>query len=151
MLVLQEVSMGANKDKTAVFGDYMGLFISDLYNFYENAGFEVKRAFLELVDEDILSFEKELLMSLGAFLQCILPALDDSNEDMLAKVNKILLKTEMIVGTSKLYGEIWKTILRSPRARVMSLKFLNEKIPRDVDDAAALNKEITVSRQAHRK
>ena len=146
--------MSQNRDigsDQAVFGNYMGLFISNLYNFYEGAGFEVKRDFLALVDEDILSFEQELLMSLGAFLQCILPALDDSNEEMVMKVHKILLRTEKIVGTSKLFGEIWKTIVRAPRARVMALKFLNERIPRDVDDASALNKDVAIERHAHRK
>lgn len=55
----------------------MALFISNLYNFYEGAGFEAKRAFLDLVEDHILSFEKELLTSLGAFLLCMVPALDD--------------------------------------------------------------------------
>ena len=85
-------------------------------------------------------------MSLGTFLQCILPALDDSNEDMLMKVHKILHRSEKIVGTAKLFGEIWKTVLRSPRTRVMGLKYLNDKIPRDVDEVAALNKEIEAER-----
>ena len=119
----------------------MGLFTSNLYNFYEGAGFEVKRDFLDLVEDHILSFEKELLMSLGAFLLCIVPALDDNNEEMVAKVHKILRKTEEIVGTSKLFGEIWKTMLRSPRARLMSIKYLDMKIPKDIDEAVALNND----------
>ena len=78
-------------------------------------------------------------MSLGSFLMCMIPALDDNSETQLALVHKILLKTEEIVGTTKLYGEIWKTMLRSPRAREMAIKYLDSKIPRDVDDLVALN------------
>ena len=63
--------------KTAVFGEDMGLFISNLYNFYQFADFQVKKKFLILVDKYFLRFEKELLISLGAFVLCIIPALDD--------------------------------------------------------------------------
>ena len=34
------------QQQPAVFGNDMGLFLSNLYNFYEVAGFDVKRAFL---------------------------------------------------------------------------------------------------------
>ena len=134
-----------------MFGEDMGLFTSNLYNFYESAGFEVKRAFLDLVDDHILSFEKELMMSLGAFLLCIIPALDDNNEEMVAKVHKILLKTEGIVGTSKLYGEIWKTMLRSTRAREMAIKYLDQKIPKNVDEAVQLNTVHREVKKPHNK
>ena len=90
-------------------------------------------------------------MSLGAFLLCIVPALDDNNEEMVSKVHKILCKTEEIVGTSKLFGEIWKTMLRSPRAREMAVKYLDIKIPKNIDEAVALNNEVRVERQVHKK
>lgn len=155
---MQEVSLAykstvdASSGDTPVFGNDMGLFISNLYNFYQIADFQVKRAFLEMIENDILSFEQELLMSLGAFLLCVLPALDDNNEEMLSKVNKILVKTEKIVGTSKMYGEIWKTMLRSGRAREMAIKYLESKIPRDIDEAVILNSnQGEEERPAHRK
>lgn len=119
----------------------MGLFVSNLYNFYQVADFQVKKKFLELVRNYILKFEKELLMSLSAFLLCMLPALDESNEEMIINVHDILRKTEKIVGTSKFFGEVWKTMLRSPRAREMAVKYLEVKVPRDIDEAAALNLE----------
>ena len=59
----------------------MGLFISNLYNFYQYGDFQVKKLFLILVDEYILRFEKELLISLSAFILCIVPALDEPNPD----------------------------------------------------------------------
>ena len=124
----------------AVFGEDMGLFISNLYNFFQFADFAVKRAFVELVKNYILKFEKELLISLGSFVLAIVPALDDNNSDMVFSIHEILYRAEEIVGTAKFYGEIWKTMLRSPRCRLTAIKFLDLKIPRNIDEAATLNK-----------
>ena len=93
-----------------------------------------------LVDKYILRFEKELLVSLSAFVLCIVPALDDQNDEMVTKIHHILHRTEKIVGTSKLFGEIWKTMLRSPRSRLTAIKYLDTKIPRTIDEASELNK-----------
>ena len=103
------------------------------------AKFKEKEKFLDLVKNYILKFEKELLMSLSSFMLFILPALDESNENMIAKVHAILHEVEKIVGTSKFYGEIWKTMLRSTRAREMAIKYLDIKVPKDIDEAASLN------------
>ena len=54
-------------------------------------------------------------------------------------IHEILWKTEQIVGTSKLYGEIWKTMLRSPRTRLTAIKYLDLKIPKNIDEAASMN------------
>ena len=81
---------GVQNESSPVFGSDMGLFLSNLYNFYQIADFQVKKDFLELVTEYILKFEKELLMSLSAFLLCILPALDDNDDRMVSKVHDIL-------------------------------------------------------------
>lgn len=42
------------------------------------------------------------------------------------------------MGTSKFFGEIWKTMLRTPRARLSAIKFLDRKIPKSCKAAAAL-------------
>ena len=118
----------------------MGLFISQLYNFYQSADYQVKKEFLNLVEKYILRFEKELLVSLSAFVLCIIPALDEQNEDTVMKVHQILKKAEKIVGTSKLFGEIWKTMLRSPRSRLTAIKYLEQKIPKHMYEAVELNK-----------
>jgi len=49
-----------------------------------------------------------------------------------------LARTEEIVGTSKFFGEIWKTIIRTPRVRLSAMKFLDRKIPKNPKAAAAL-------------
>ena len=56
------------------------------------------------------------------------------------KVHQILKKAEKIVGTSKLFGEIWKTMLRSPRSRLTAIKYLEQKIPKHMYEAVELNK-----------
>ena len=70
-------------------------------------------------------------MSLSGFILCMLTALDEQNSVLVKTVEELLAKTEAIVGTSKFFGEIWKTILRTPRIRAVALKFLDKKIPKN--------------------
>lgn len=72
----------------------------------------------------------------------MLPALEDQNGDILKRVEKILSKTEEIVGTSEFYGEIWKAMLRTPRTRLSAIKYLEKKIPRDLDAVKKLEKSM---------
>lgn len=55
----------------------IALFFSGLFNFYQFAAFEVKRSFLELVENYVLKLEKEVILSLPGFMLCMLPALED--------------------------------------------------------------------------
>ncbi len=119
----------------------MGLFLSGLYNFYQFAAFEVKDQFLNIVEQYILSIDKELLLSLPGFMICMLPALEDQNADKLKRVEEILRKTETIVGTSEFYGEIWKAMLRANRTRLSAIKYLEKRIPKDLDAARELAKK----------
>ena len=68
----------------------------------------------------------------------MIPALEDQNSELLRRVERILARTEEIVGTSKFFGEIWKTMIRTPRVRVSAIKFLDRKIPKSPKAAAAL-------------
>ena len=68
-------------------------------------------------------------MSLPGFMLCMLPALEEQNSDLLKKVENILSETERIVGTSEFFGEIWKAMLRTPRARLAAIRYLDKKIP----------------------
>ena len=119
-------------------GSDLGLFYSGLFNFYQYAAFEVKKQFLAFVNDNVLKLEKELLICLPGFLLCMIPALEDQNSELLRRVEGILAQTEKIVGTSKFFGEIWKTMIRTPRARLSAIKFLDRKIPKSTKQAAAL-------------
>jgi hypothetical protein len=66
---------------------------------------------------------------------CMLPALEDQNAAILKRVEQILARTEEIVGTSEFYGEIWKAMLRTPRTRLSAIKYVEKKIPRDLEAA----------------
>jgi hypothetical protein len=52
------------------------------------------------------------------------------------------------VGTSEFYGEIWKAMLRTNRARLSAIKYLEKRIPRDLEAARELMKkdQIYISR-----
>ena len=67
----------------------------------------------------------------------------------MSNLHAILHKAETIVGTAKLYGEIWKTMLRSPRSRLCAIKYLDLKIPKNIDEAAKLN--ISPTEIMHKK
>ena len=124
-----------------MFGDDFGLFISTLFRFYQFSTAKIKKTFLhDLVLKILLRFEKELVMSLSGFLMFLIPALEDNVPENQHLAYLILDKTEKFVGTSKLYGEIWKTVLRTPRARLPALKhILTKKLPKNIDEMVSLN------------
>ena len=62
-------------------------------------------------------------------------SLEDQNGEILKRVEAILYETEKIVGTSEFYGEIWKAMLRTPRARLSAIKYLEKKIPHNLKHA----------------
>mmetsp|Transcript_28988 Transcript_28988/g.35941 ORF Transcript_28988/g.35941 Transcript_28988/m.35941 type:complete len:240 (+) Transcript_28988:330-1049(+) len=132
-------------------GSDLGLFYSGLFNFYQYAAFEVKRKFLDFVQENILKLEKELLICLPGFMLCMIPALEDQNSELLRRVERILARTEEIVGTSKFFGEIWKTMIRTPRVRLSAIKFLDRRIPRNPKQASALLNPVPNGQQSQQK
>lgn len=114
-------------------GSDLGLFYSGLFNFYQFAAFEVKDPFLAIIETYILQLDKELLLSMAGFMICMLPALEDQNAALLKRVEGILAKTEEAIGTSEFYGEIWKAMLRTTRTRLSAIKYLEKRIPKDLD------------------
>ena len=118
----------------------IALFFSGLFNFYQFAAFEVKQNFLILIQKYVLKMRKELILSLPGFMLCMIPALEDQNGEILRKVDQILRETEMIVGTSEFYGEMWKAMLRTPRARLSAIKYLDKRIPKNKEEAAQYSK-----------
>ena len=67
---------------------------------------------------------------------------------LLKRVENILAKTEENVGTSEFYGEVWKAMLRTNRTRLSAIKYLEKRIPKDIDSARQLAKlgQIFLSR-----
>lgn len=134
----------------------IALFFSGLFNFYQFAAFEVKQNFLQLVENYMLKLHKEVILSLPGFILCMLPALEEQNSEILRRVEGILKKTEEIVGTSVFCGEVWKAMLRTPRARLSAIKYLEKRIPNSPRHAVKdtiypadykimiINREVTV-------
>jgi hypothetical protein len=130
-----------DKEDFTVFGQDLALFFSGLFSFYQFAAFEVKKDFMKLIATKVILFKKELVLAFPGFLVCMLPALDEQNSELLKQIESILLKAEEIIGTSKFFGEIWKTIIRTPRARLAGFKYLDRRIPKDLETATKLANE----------
>jgi len=124
------------RDNSKFFGDGLGVFLSGLFGFYQFAAFEVKEKFLDIVEEQILKLVKELHVCLSGFMVCMLPALDDQSEAIVRKVEEILNKTEIIVGTRMFYGTIWMTLMRSSRTRIGAYKYIEKAIPKNLEGCA---------------
>ncbi|CDW85800.1 n-terminal domain-containing protein [Stylonychia lemnae] len=139
-LLKQKANEGPNKQDLE-WGSDLGLFYSGLFNFFQFAAFEVKDPFLQIIETYILQLDKELLLSLPGFMICMLPALEDQNAQILKRVENILAKTEEAVGTSEFYGEIWKAMLRTQRTRVSAIKYLDKRIPKDLEQARLMAKQ----------
>ena len=77
-------------------------------------------------------------MSLPGFMLCMLPALEDQSSEILKLVEHILKETEIIVGSSEFFGEIWKAMLRTPRARLSAIRYLDKRIPATLKKACDL-------------
>lgn len=76
----------------------------------------------------MLKMKKEVILSLSGFILCLLPALE-GNLNLQPTIKDILIQTEVIVGTSEFFGEIWKAMLRTPRARLATIRYLRNRIP----------------------
>lgn len=107
-------------------GEDLGLFYSGLLNFYEIAEITEKEKFLEIIEKQVLKLKKELLLSLPGFILCMISALDYNNPNtrLNEQVERILVSTETIVGTSMFFGELWKCILRSPKCRLSAIQYI---------------------------
>ena len=91
--------------------------------------------FVDLMEKYLLELPNELHLCLSGFMVCMLPGLDDQSETICKRVERIMLKTEKIVGTRTLYGTLWLTLLRSPRTRMGGLKFISKHIPKHPEAA----------------
>ena len=73
---------GREAQNPPVFGQDLALFFSGLFSFYQFAAFEVKKEFMKLIQNKVLKFKQELVLSLPGFLVCMLPALDEQNSEL---------------------------------------------------------------------
>jgi hypothetical protein len=96
---------------------------------------------LKIFQNYVMKLQKNLFVSLPGFLLCMLPALEDQSPGLRTMIDAIFEETEKIVGTSAFIGEIWKTILRTPRTRLPGIKFLDRKVPKDVTTASRRAKD----------
>jgi hypothetical protein len=104
----------------------IALFFSGLFNFMLTSPLnDVKVKLLELIKSYMLKLHKEVILSLPGLMLCIIPTLDDTDEIIRDKAESILKEIERIVGTSNFFGEVWKAMLRTPRARPCAIRYLS--------------------------
>ncbi len=125
-----------------IWGSDFGLLCSGLFNFYQFASFEVKELYIELMEKYLLKFEEELHLCLPGFLSSLLPGIDDQNEAMSRKVERVLKETETIVGTRYFYGTIWQSLMNSARVRMGALKFIEKNIPKNWEQYKNMEMEV---------
>jgi hypothetical protein len=58
---------------------------------------------------------------------------DDQDNELKTRGEEILKETEKIVGTSRFFGEIWKTMLRTPKCALHTIRYLKKRIPENVE------------------
>jgi hypothetical protein len=76
------------------------------------------------------------VVSLPGFIIAMIHGLDDFKAEERKPFEDILDEAQKVVGTSRFFGEIWKTMLRSPKCCEPAIKYLDRKIPRNPREAA---------------
>ena len=93
----------------------------------------------------ILELKEELIVSLPGFIISMIHGLDTIKEDERKPIEEILEKTQKIVGTSRFFGEMWKTMLRSTKCCEHAIKYLDRKIPKNPREAMLKADKIYLS------
>jgi hypothetical protein len=112
-------------------GDDLALYSVGLFPFFQFATVPNKTLFLNnIIKKHYLELkEEEFASCLPGFLTSILPCLDDQNEILIKSMKEIFLKARQKVGERIFYGELWSTILRTHRIRLVGMKYAMESIP----------------------
>lgn len=112
-------------------GDDLALYSVGLFPFFQFATVPNKTLFLNnIIKKHYLELkEEEFASCLPGFLTSILPCLDDQNEALIKSIKEIFQKARQKVGERIFYGELWSTILRTHRIRLVGMKYAMESIP----------------------
>lgn len=112
-------------------GDDLALYSVGLFPFFQFATVPNKTLFLNnIIKKHYLELkEEEFASCLPGFLTSILPCLDDQNETLIKSIKEIFQKARQKVGERVFYGELWSTILRTHRIRLVGMKYAMESIP----------------------
>lgn len=112
-------------------GDDLALYSVGLFPFFQFATVPNKTLFLNnIIKKHYIELkEEEFASCLPGFLTSILPCLDDQNETLIKSIKEIFLKARQKVGERVFYGELWSSILRTHRIRLVGMKYAMESIP----------------------
>lgn len=100
-----------------------------LFPFFEHSATLVKNSLLELYEVYLVPLGSGLTPSLRPLVLSIILGLEEESSDYFNKVNNLLNRIKIAVGTSEFYDAIWTGLLISPHHRLAILNFLLKNIP----------------------
>jgi hypothetical protein len=130
------------ENKLTNFGDSLGLFYGPLFNAFNNLKQKEKKAYIAIIKDYVVKWKEELVVSFPGFIIAMIHGLDDFKAEERKPFEEILDEAQKVVGTSRFFGEIWKTMLRSPKCCEPAIKYLDSKIPRNPRDASQKEDKI---------
>ncbi len=89
----------------------------------------MKNSLLELYEVYLIPLGGELIPSLRPLVLSIILGLEEENSDYFIKVNNLLNRIKLAVGTTPFYDAIWTGLLISPHHRLAIINFLLKNIP----------------------
>lgn len=119
------------------------LYSFGLFPFFEHSATLVKNSLLELYEVYLVPLGSGLTPSLRPLVLSIILGLEEESSDYFTKVNNLLNRIKLAVGTLEFYDAIWTGLLISPHHRLAIVNFLLKNIPANASDQELL--EICVN------
>ena len=116
-----------------ILGEDLGLYVSGLLPFFNNASIQNKFIFIEkIVQPHLLQLNNEELDSVcTGLIACLLPGLEEQNENLIKLIKEVFTNLKSRMKESYIYGCIWMIIMRTPKLRKFGMKYLTEYIPNE--------------------
>jgi hypothetical protein len=121
----------------------LSLYSFGLFPFFEHSATLVKNSLLELYEVYLVPLGSGLTPSLRPLVLSIILGLEEESSDYFSKVNNLLNRIKLAVGTLEFYDAIWTGLLISPHHRLAIVNFLLKNIPANASEQELM--EISVN------
>jgi hypothetical protein len=121
----------------------LSLYSFGLFPFFEHSATLVKNSLLELYEVYLVPLGSGLTPSLRPLVLSIILGLEEESSDYFSKVNNLLNRIKLAVGTLEFYDAIWTGLLISPHHRLAIVNFLLKNIPANSSEQELM--EISVN------
>lgn len=129
--VYSDIFENIRRHNNDVIGENLGLYCSGLLPFFNPASTINKSIFLEkIVNLHFLNLNTvEINYLLPGLIASLLPGLSEQNDALIKELKDIFIKLREKVSDSTFFGTLWTVILRTPKLRLVGIKYINEIIP----------------------